>query len=364
MAVAFFVTPHGFGHAARACAVIEELSRRHPSLRFHVFTTVPRWFFAESLSECFEYHRCDCDVGLVQRSPLEEDMEATVAALAGASWRDSAVVEGLARKLASLGCSLVIADISPLGLRVARRAGLPSVLVENFTWDWIYDRLENREALALYSEELAAGFRTPDLHIQTRPVCQPMTGAIEVDPVARTPRCSRLELRQRLGIADTDPMVLVSMGGVAWDYGPLQPRARGDGPWFVVPGGARTEQRVGRTLLVPFHSPLYHPDLVNAADVVVGKLGYSTVAEAFRAGAAFAWIARPRFPESEVLARFVERHLNAREVSESTFRSFDWGAMVEGLTNRDRRGTECVNGAAHAAEAIIERFSSVFQRER
>ena len=29
-------------------------------------------------------------------------------------------------------------DISPLGLMVAERAGLPSVLVENFTWDWLY----------------------------------------------------------------------------------------------------------------------------------------------------------------------------------------------------------------------------------
>ena len=74
--IACFVSPHGFGHAARACAVIEALSRSRPAFRFHIFTTVPRWFFAESLSGCFEYHLCCTDIGLVQVSPLEEDLEA------------------------------------------------------------------------------------------------------------------------------------------------------------------------------------------------------------------------------------------------------------------------------------------------
>ena len=34
--------------------------------------------------------------------------------------------------------SLVVADIPPLGIAAARRAGIPAVALGNFTWDWIY----------------------------------------------------------------------------------------------------------------------------------------------------------------------------------------------------------------------------------
>ena len=42
-----------------------------------------------------------------------------------------------------LNCLLVICDIAPLGISIAKEAGIPSVLVENFTWDWIYEQYFN-----------------------------------------------------------------------------------------------------------------------------------------------------------------------------------------------------------------------------
>lgn len=358
--VACFVSPHGFGHAARACAVMDALRRRQPTLRFHVFTTVPRWFLAESLPDCFEYHHCCTDVGLVQVSPLEEDLEATVEALGRAPWRDSNVVESLARRVEQRGCILVLADISPLGLRVARRAGLPSVLVENFTWDWIYHNIDGPEALGAHGDELAADFDAADLRIQTSPVCRAVTGAIRVGPVARAPRSSRAEIRLRLGIPGDEPMVLASMGGVGWDYGPLDRMMAADGPWVVVPGGAEAETRHGRLLLLPFHSAYFHPDLVQAADVVVGKLGYSTVAEVCHAGTAFAYVERPRFPESPVLARFVDREVTAVMLEPTAFATCGWLPGVHEALAAGRKTPAARDGADEAAAAILERFSDVF----
>ena len=77
-------------------------------------------------------------------------------------------------------------------------------------------------------------------------------------------------------------MVLLSMGGIRWDYvlpGELENQDRA---WVVVPGGSRRVERRGRLILLPFHAGIYHPDLVCAADLVVGKLGYSAP-EALRA---------------------------------------------------------------------------------
>ncbi len=359
--VACFVTPHGFGHAARASAVITALVRRRPGLRFHVFTTVPRWFFSESLPDCFEYHPCISDVGLVQISPLEEDVGATVAALDRAPWRDAETVTKLARRLVDLDCSLVIADISPLGLRVACRAGLPSVLVENFTWDWIYNELEAPAALRRQGEDLATDFAAADLRIQTRPVCDAVSHAVRVGIVAREAGLPRHEVRRRLGVPADATMVLASMGGVPWAYGPLDQLTHGGGPWVVVPGGADPEQRRGRLVLLPFHSAHYHPDLVHAADVVVGKLGYSTVAETCQAGAALAYVERPRFPESPVLARFVDRHLTSRALGSGDFENGAWLPVVRELLAETRKPPPAVDGAAEAAAVILQRFPEVFE---
>lgn len=40
------ITPHGFGHAARAAAVVEAVGKRIPA-EFVVVTTVPEWFFSD-----------------------------------------------------------------------------------------------------------------------------------------------------------------------------------------------------------------------------------------------------------------------------------------------------------------------------
>ncbi len=357
--IACFVSPHGFGHAARACAVLNALHGARPALRCHIFTTVPRWFFVESLSDCFEYHHCCTDVGLVQISPLEEDLAATVEALDRAPWCDSSLVEALARTIGRLGCALVIADISPLGLRIARRAGLPSVLVENFTWDWIYHNIDGPDALAAHGDELAADFAGADLRIQTTPVCRSVAGAIEVGPVARAPRETRAETRRRLCIPEADQMVLASMGGVGWDYGPLDGMTGADGPWVVVPGGAESERRRGRLLELPFHSTFFHPDLVHAADVVVGKLGYSTVAEVYHAGTALAYVERPRFPESPVLARFVVRELTSVRLEPEAFATCEWLPGVHEALAAPRKAPAGGNGAVESAAGILDRFSDV-----
>ena len=76
---AWFVTPHGFGHAARTAAIVEALGSRLPELEVELWTSVPRWFFAESLTVGYRYRELACDVGLVQRSPVEEDLPAVAA---------------------------------------------------------------------------------------------------------------------------------------------------------------------------------------------------------------------------------------------------------------------------------------------
>ena len=77
MRIACFVSSHGFGHAARACAVLEQLVRTQPTLKIDIYSQTPADFFHASLSVPVNVFSCQADVGLIQKTPFEADLEAS-----------------------------------------------------------------------------------------------------------------------------------------------------------------------------------------------------------------------------------------------------------------------------------------------
>ncbi len=351
--LAVFVSPHGFGHAARACAVMQALADLDPSVRFEVFTLVPEWFFAASLSNPFGYHPLLTDVGLAQRTPLEEDLGETLTRLTQFLPFAEPSLDELAGRLASLECRGVLADISPLGLAVAKRAGLPSFLVENFTWEWIYEPYTaRRSAFAGAIRILAELTAGADLRIQTEPVCRRDERWPLVPPVSRAPRAAPESVRRRLGIPEGAPAVLVTMGGVPWRPADLGRLEACGAAYLVVPGAAERPQRRGRLVALPHRSQFFHPDLVRCVDAVIGKLGYSTVAEVHAAGVPFGYVARPTFRESSVLEAFVKHELPGLAVAAEDFESGAWLDDVPRLLAIPRASAARSNGAEAAARIV------------
>lgn len=349
--LAYFVSPHGLGHAARSAAVLSSLSELRPDLRPHIFTTVRKSFWHDSLQGSFDLLDAVTDVGLVQLNPLEEDPLATRLALDRLR-PFSETARPLAEVLERLECRCVVSDISPIGLAAARLAGLPSVLVENFTWDWIYQAyFEAQPKLSDIATEMAELFESADLRIQTRPVCQPAAGAMTVAPVSRRARTKPAAVRGALEL-DERPIVLVTMGGHAWDPGFVEPLARAPELNFVAFAGTPRIERIGNTLLLPERSPVFLPDLVAAAEVVVGKLGYSTVAEAWAAGTRYVYVPRSRFPEGPVLAEFVRSELPSVEIEPTSFTSGAWIRALPGLLEQERPPRQVKNGADEIAREL------------
>ncbi len=354
--IAYFVSPHGFGHAARSAAVLNALHALRPDVEHHVFTTVPRWFWDDSLDGPFELHEALTDVGLVQLSPTEEDPVATLRELA--EIRPLArKAEPLAAELTRLGCQLAICDIAPLGLAAARLAAVPSVLVESFTWDWIYESyFEAEPGLREVATEMAEEFAGADARLQTEPVCRLAPGSIVVPPVYRRCRSDRATVRATLGIDDDRPLVLVTMGGSSWDFEGADLLNRASGVTFAVFAGTRELDRRGNVILLPVHSPIFVPDLIAASDVVVGKLGYSTVAEAWAGGCRYLYVPRPAFRESPFLAAFVREHLPCREVDPEAFAHGGWVESLEPLLAERRPAARTRNGAEAIASELSRRL--------
>lgn len=351
--VAAFVSPHGFGHAARSSAVLADAARQRAGIDIEIFSTVPRWFFEESLGTSFGYHEELVDVGFRQRSALEADLPGTVSALRTLLPFDETRVGALAESVRSAGCDVVLCDIAPLGVAVAEAAGVPSVLLENFSWAWLYESFRDESPdLVAYGEVLDRWSARAVVRVQARPVCARDRGLELVEPIAREARRTRAEVRRQLAIPDHRPMVVITMGGHGESM-PFLRRLRAlAGTEFLITGARRTTVD-GNLRLVDNRSPLYMPDVLRAADALVAKLGYGTVCEAWSEGLPFAHVTRSDSREMASLERFAAQEIPGFLITADGFADGGWIDRLPellALPRADRRQ----GGAERAADILLD----------
>ena len=358
--IAYFITPHGFGHATRATAVMAAIQQA-AAVRFEIFTRVPRWLFEQSLSEPFGYHELRTDIGLAQQDALHEDIPATLRQLDAFLPFDTALVNRLAQQVRERGCDMLMCDIAPLGIAVARAAGIPSVLAENFTWDWIYaGYVADEPHLQPHIDTLHAVFTSATYHIQTEPVCVYTPNDLCSAPVSRAPRTPANQVRAQLGVDAGQKLVLITMGGMsgADAHSFVDQLAAQRGITFIIPGGNEALHSEGNVIVLPYHSHFYHPDLVNTVDALVGKTGYSTVAEAYHAGVPYGYVPREHFPESEVMEAYIQAHMRGFRIVEDEFRSGAWLKRLPELLALGRITRSEPNGAQQVADFVLSQMNS------
>lgn len=356
--IAYVISPHGFGHAARASAVMAAVHELDPMVQFEIFTTIPPLFFQESLTGSFHCHSFFTDIGLVQKSAFEEDMYETVRKLDSFLPFSPLLVENLSMKLKTLDCLLVICDIAAIGIAAAKKAIIPSMLVENFTWDWIYEGYKDSvPQMKRHISYLKTIFKEADFHIQAEPVCRQSNPDITVLPVSRKARTRKKETREKLGIPSGMNAVLVSSGGVPEEYHFYEKLKKRNDIFFIIAGIGTSISKNRNMVCLPHHSGFYHPDLVNAADAVVGKAGYSTLTEIYHAGIPFGYISRPDFREAEVLSSFIDSRMAGYEIGEEEFRTGDWVYHTHDLIKKKGRRNPSENGADQIAAFIKKQLT-------
>src|SRR5205807_4691115 len=127
--------------------LIKTIAAAEHDVRVVVRTAVPGWLF-EGVRASVEIQSLDTDTGLIQIDSLRFDEQQTARHAAAFYRTFEQRVEAEARVLEGLDANLVIGDIPPLAFAAAERAGVKSVALGNFTWDWIYGAYPAFEALA------------------------------------------------------------------------------------------------------------------------------------------------------------------------------------------------------------------------
>ena len=348
--LAFYVTGHGFGHATRAAALARALKEAQPSLDLEIRTEAPEWIFKEQRAD-LAFSRGGADCGMVQKDAVDLDLEKSLARqmVLDADWPALIAVEKAWLK--SRGARLVIGDIAPLAFAAARAAGLPSLAVSNFSWDWIFEPYAEADARWRPSLE-----RCRDAYGAAEAVLRlPLHGEFPAfKNVEDVPLLCRLGRRRDFGQRGR-PLVLIAFGGFGLDLARLT--AEEDLSAYLFAGFEKKPEGL-RADWVTLRSGTSEDqlDAMASCGVVLGKPGYGMISEAFAHGKRMLYLARTGFREIGPLTAGLRERGACAELSRADFEAGRWGRALAGLLAQPSPRPIPAAGAAALASRILARY--------
>jgi hypothetical protein len=258
----------------------------------HIISKLERAFFVENLvgisEQAYTCHVRCLDAGALQSSPLAVDVPSTLDFYI----RDifpvhNELVVAEAYFLTAAGVDFVLSDATPLACTAAKAAGIRSAVVSNFTWDFVYREMVS--LLALNSEGFEAGYYIPavdqcnkdylnaDMYIQL-PCATPAPEGFDRSRIIDGPLVCRQSCLSKAEVFDKyeilfpidQPLAVLSFGGHSSENFPLTDNLLPEG-WNCLVLGAGWNRVSDRFQMLPRET--YVPDIFNAADVVIGKVG-------------------------------------------------------------------------------------------
>ena len=318
-----------------------------PGARIIVRTSAPRWIFERTAPRQIELRDVEVDPGVVERGDLTIDEAATVRAAARFYADFERRADAEAAWLRTVHADLVFGDIPPLAFAAAARAGVGSVAVGNFTWDWIYEGYASMDTdaphvLPAVRDGYACATRTLRLPLHGGFAAMAAT-TTDIPFVARLSTRDRRDTRRRLGVSGDRPAVLVSLD--RFDLAAaLDTIARSD-RFVTIDSDPATLDANG----------LQYKDLVAASDVVISKPGYGIASECLANGAALLYTSRDGFREYGLLATAMPHFLRCRHLPKDDLFAGRWADAIDLLLAQPAPAVQpSVDGAFAVARSVVQ----------
>lgn len=351
MHLAVAISSHGYGHGAQTTAVLTALRQRLPDIRLTLLTGLPRSFLQARINGDFDLIDWRGDFGMRMVSALEVDLERSAADYAAfhAAW--GARRAQTAALLERLGPDLLLANVPYLPLAAGADIGLPCVALCSLNWAEIYRHyfVKRPEAPEILGSMLSA-YNSAALFLCPAP-SMPMPylhNLQSIGPLARIGRDRRADICARLGVPETQRLVLIAPGGIPLrlplDHWPVH----ADISWIIPDDWdlARKDMHTFASFGMNF------TDMLASVDALLGKLGYGTVAECACNGTPMLYIPRPDWPEENVLASWLQRHGCCAAVAPDTLLRGQIRDRLETLWAQSPPPRPLPTGADEAAAAV------------
>ena len=369
-AIVFYISGHGFGHASRSIEVINAILAQRPETRVGVRTSAPRWLFDLTVKGKVSYSTLECDTGVVQADALTLDEADSIRR--AAAFHSDLVTRAASetRSLRELGAGIIVGDIPPLAFAVGASAGIPSIGLGNFTWDWIYADYPRVRLAPSLLPAIRGAYAKASMALRL-----PMSGGFEsfsnvrdIPFIARHSRRTKEEVCKLLKIPADKSLVLSSFG--SFGLAGLDTDVLAKLKKYVVLVTAMTPlarvkkdtpaaERKGSLVTINeeamYNIGVRYEDLVAASDVVVTKPGYGIISECIANEAAVLYTSRGHFPEYDVLVDEMPKYLRSAPISHDDLLAGKWeGAMDKLLAQPKPKKKAEINGADVAADILLK----------
>lgn len=371
-AIVFYISGHGFGHATRSIEVINAILAKRPETRIGVRTSAPRWLFDLTVKGKVTYSTLECDTGVVQVDALTLD-EADTIRRASAFHNDLVTrAASETRVLRELGAGLIVGDIPPLAFAVGASAGIATVALSNFTWDWVYADYPRVRLAPSLLPAIRGAYAKASMALRL-PMCggfETFSNVKDIPFIARHAGKTREEVCKILKLPTEKPIVLISFGGyglagmdtdllakfkkytvVDTSHLPLG-RARKD-----VAMAERKGSYVSLNEEAMYNAGVRYEDLVGAAAAVVTKPGYGIIAECIANDTAVLYTPRGHFPEYDVIVEEMPKYLRNAFISHDDLFAGKWEPALDKLLAQSRPKNykkPDTNGGDVAADILLK----------
>lgn len=139
----YYCSGHGYGHATRVSALARHLLSLDSSTRpiVHIVSSAPQHVFADSIACGARYRSALIDPVIVQPLAYRVDRQKSVDVLKAFLAQKDELLERERKWLLDIGAHAILSDAAFLGCLAAKAAGLPSILITNFSFDSVYSYL-------------------------------------------------------------------------------------------------------------------------------------------------------------------------------------------------------------------------------
>ena len=342
--IAFYITAHGYGHAARSLKVIEALQEHQPVT---VVTRVSPSFFSGRLGPSLSLRPRAFDLGLIQIDSVRGDVAATLRAYQPLMGQTEELIDEEVAFLRDSGVKLVVVDSPALPLSAARRCGIPGLALTSFGWDYIYSPFVQEDpGWSQVCEWFQRHYRAATFGLQY-PFAAPIEAIAsreEVPLVATPGRVCREAIAARSGADPDKPWVLVWFHQLEPDLGALE----------SLPVEIFTVGSLGWPIANGHQVDMEFVDLLASCDAVVSKPGFGILSDCIANRKPLVYVPRTDFREAQLLEVAIQRHLRYACITPQALYAGDWQPSLEQARMApEPEQTVAVGGAEQIAARVL-----------